>query len=123
MGALKEAARAIVVDERVLDEDERHQAVLGGLGVEAFAFAKGKEACAGLEERRVGVRVGRREAAAVYPSDNIALPVPGSGGCLERVEGLWRCVSCRSRGIQSILVFGGSVWRKSLFVVVHVSTV
>ena len=33
--------------------------------MEALSVAKGEEARAGLEERRVGVRVGRREAAAV----------------------------------------------------------
>jgi len=61
--ALEQAARAVEVDERVLDEDERGEAVLGGLGVDALAVAERQEARARLEQRRVGVRVGRREAA------------------------------------------------------------
>ena len=59
---LEQAARAVEVDERVLDEDERGEAVLGGLGVDALAVAERQEARARLEQRRVGVRVGRREA-------------------------------------------------------------
>ena len=39
--------------------------VLGGLGMEALPFAEREEARASLEQRRVGVPVGRREAAAV----------------------------------------------------------
>ena len=62
MRALEQAARAVEVDERVLDEDERGEAVLGGLGVDALAVAERQEARARLEQRRVGVRVGRREA-------------------------------------------------------------
>ena len=65
MRALEQAARAVEVDERVLDEDERGEAVLGGLGVDALAVAERQEAGARLEQRRVGVRVGRREAASV----------------------------------------------------------
>jgi hypothetical protein len=65
MRALEQAARAIKVDERVLDEDERDEAVLGGLSMEALPFTECEEARARLEQRRVGVRVGQREAAAV----------------------------------------------------------
>lgn len=53
------------MDQRVLDEDERGKPVLGGLGVDALPVAERQEARARLQERRVGVRVRRREAAGV----------------------------------------------------------
>lgn len=65
MRALEEATRAVEVDQRVLDEDERGEPVLGGLGVDALPVTERQEARARLEERRVGVRVRRREAAGV----------------------------------------------------------
>lgn len=54
--------------------------------MEALAFAKGEEACAGLEERRVGVRVGRREAAAVE-REREAWARRGRGDAEDGVEG------------------------------------
>lgn len=41
---------------------------------------------------------------------------------LASLEGEWRCVSIESRGIQSVLVFGGSVWIWFSFVFVWVFT-
>lgn len=88
MRAFEQPASAVQVDERVLDEHELGEPVLGGLGVDALPVAEGQEARARLEQRRVGVRVRRREAARVQ-REREARAGRGRGDAEDGVEGEW----------------------------------